>query len=322
MKINNVFYRICFFLFLILSIVSCGADESKNENIDGFDTISISHKLGNVSIDQRPVRVAALDMNEVDLLDQLDISVAGMPKDFIPNYLSSYADDPNIADLGAIVQPNIEKIYALKPDLILMSPLQANYYSELSELAPTLLLDVDYKDSGSEHFNAVINHLLTLGKIFDKEELAKRKADLLNTKVEQARDIIKNRPEKAMIVLRNNGAYSFLGEKSRYGFVFQALGVKPVSSPMNSGLHGQPISSEFIFENNPDIIYVVDRTSVMERTAALNRDTMDNPLIRQTNAWQNNRVIFVDSQAWYITGAGYSALQIVIDDVLKGYASE
>jgi iron complex transport system substrate-binding protein len=84
-------------------------------------------------------------------------------------------------------------------------------------------------------------------------------------------------------------------------------------------LHGQPVSSEFIQQANPDVIYIVDRTAVMEHQPVLNAETLGNPLLRQTNAWKNGRVVFGDAEAWYITAASPSSIKLVIDDVIKGY---
>ena len=284
-----------------------------------FTPVTIVHKLGTTVIQHRPQRVAVLDMNEVDFLDQLGVPVAGMVKDYVPHFLTRYKDDANIRDLGAIVQPNLEHIHALQPDLVLMTSIQANHYKELSQIAPTLHFDVDYQNSESKHIDVVKQHLLTLGRIFGKEDLANRKAQELDAKVADARKVTLDRPEKALIVLHNNGAFSSFGVQSRYGFVFDALGVKPASSAIEAGLHGQPISSEFIQQANPDIIYVVDRTAVMEHRPVMTAEQMGNPLLRQTKAWKNGRVVFVDADAWYITAASVTSLKWVIDDVLKGY---
>ena len=284
-----------------------------------FAPITIVHKLGTTVIEQRPRRVAVLDMNEVDFLDQLGVPVAGMVKDYVPHFLIRYKDDQGIRDLGAIVQPNLEHIHALQPDLVLMTSIQANHYQELSQIAPTLHFDVDYQNSESKHIEVVKQHLLTLGRIFGKEDLARQKAAELDAKVADARKVTQERPEKALIVLHNNGAFSAFGVQSRYGFVFDALGVKPASTAVEAGLHGQPISSEFIQQANPDIIYVIDRTAVMEHRPVMTAEQMGNPLLRQTNAWKNGRLVFVDADAWYITAASVTSLKRVIDDVLKGY---
>ncbi|MDN2711046.1 siderophore ABC transporter substrate-binding protein [Janthinobacterium sp. SUN118] len=284
-----------------------------------FTPITIEHKLGATVIPHRPQRVAVLDMNEVDFLDQLGVPVAGMVKDYVPHFLTRYKDDAGIRDLGAIVQPNLEHLHALQPDLVLMTSIQANHYKELSQIAPTLHFDVDFQNSQGKHIDVVKEHLLTLGRIFGKEDVARQKAAELDAKVAAVRQVTQERPEKALIVMHNNGAFSAFGVQSRYGFVFDALGVKPASTAVEAGLHGQPISSEFIQQANPDILYVVDRTAVMERRPVMTAEQMANPLLRQTNAWKNGRVVFVDADAWYITAASVTSLKLLIDDVLKGY---
>lgn len=281
--------------------------------------ITVKHMLGSTVVDYLPQHVAVLDMNEADFLDQLNIPIIGMPKDYVPHFLEKYKSDKQIQDLGAIVQPNMERIYALKPDLILMTPLHVNHYQELSKIAPTIHYDINFNDSESNHINLVKDHLMTLGQIFNKEDLAREKALELDAEVKQVQSVTANRPEKALVVLHNNGAFSNFGIQSRYGFVFNAFGVKPASKAKDTSLHGQPISSEFIKQADPDILYIVDRTAVMERRSTINAATVENPLLRQTKAWKNGRVIFVDADAWYTTAASPTSLKIVMDDVKKGY---
>lgn len=284
-----------------------------------YEAVTVQHKLGTTVIGKLPQRVVALDMNEVDFLDQLGVPVAGMPKDFVPRFLARYKDAADVQDVGAIVQPNMERVHAAKPDLILITSLQANHYKELSEIAPTIHFDVDYRDSEANHIEIVKEHLLTLGRIFEKQGLARDKAAELDAKVQEAQRLIQDRPERALIVLHNNGAFTSFGTQSRYGFIFKALGVKSASPSAEAGLHGQPISSEFIQQANPDILYIVDRTAVMERRPTLNAETVGNPLLRETAAWKNGRVVFADAEAWYVMAASVKSLELMIDDVLKAY---
>ncbi|QIL73784.1 siderophore ABC transporter substrate-binding protein (plasmid) [Diaphorobacter sp. HDW4B] len=303
----------------VLSTVGGAALCSLPSAAGAYEPITIQHRMGTTIVKRLPQRVAALEMNEVDFLDQLGVPVAGMVKDYVPHFLAKYKADAKVQDLGAIVQPNLERVHALRPDLILMTPIQANHYQELTEIAPTLHYDVDFKNSEKGHIDVVKTHLQMLGRIFEKESLAKDKAAALDAKVQQARRETEGRPEKALIVLHNHGAFSSFGRQSRYGFVFSALGVKPANAAVETSLHGQPISSEFIQQANPDILYVVDRTAVMERRPVMNAESIANPLLRQTKAWKNNRVVFVDADAWYITGASPTSLSLLIDDVVKGY---
>lgn len=284
-----------------------------------LEPIIVKHQLGTTVIEQRPQRVAVLDMNEADFLDQLGVPLAGMPKDYVPHFLQKYKNDKNVEDLGAIVQPNIERIYRLKPDLILMTPLQANHYPELSAITPTLHYDINFNNSQQQHIATIKAHLLTLGQIFDQSERAAAKVAELDAEIAKVRQITTHRPEKALVVLHNNGAFSHFGVQSRYGFIFNDLGVKPASTAVDTSLHGQPISSEFIQKADPDILYIIDRTAVMERRATIQADQVSNPLLRQTQAWKNGKVIFVDADAWYTTAASPTSMRIMIEDVMKGY---
>ncbi|MBJ7539338.1 siderophore ABC transporter substrate-binding protein [Marinomonas transparens] len=323
MSLNKVGWACALAILVATTLQGCEEKTLENQQVSQtLETpITIKHELGTTVIDKRPQRVAALDMNEVDFLDQLGIPIAGMVKDYVPHYLTQYKNDPNVQDLGAIVQPNMERVHTLKPDLILMTPLHNAIYKELAEIAPTLHFDVNFRNSQSQHVVTVENHLLTLGKIFDKEELAQKKVAQLESKINEVRNITKDRSEKALIVLHNNGAFRNFGQQSRYGFIFNDFGVKPANTMTETTLHGQPISSEFIQQADPDIIYIVDRTAVMERRSVINSDDVSNPLLRQTKAWKNGRVIFVDADAWYIAAASPTSIKIMLDDVRKGYQS-
>lgn len=309
---------------LALALAGCDKPKETNkpEQNSGTDypAISIVHQLGTTTITKQPQRVVAFDMGELDSLDQLGAPVVGVAKDYVVGFLSKYKDDPKVTDVGATVQPNLESLHKLKPDLILISPLQAQSYAELSEIAPTLHFDIDMTNKQGDVIAVAQEHLLTLGRIFGKEQLAQQINADISDEIAQARKVIDGRPEKALLVLHNNGAFASYGVKSRYGFVFDTLGVKSASADIETGVHGQPISNEFIQQADPDIIYVIDRTAVMERRAALNRDSLDNPLLRQTKAWANNKVIFVDSDTWYLCTASPTCIKRITAEVLQGYA--
>ncbi|MRT38713.1 ABC transporter substrate-binding protein [Acinetobacter sp. RIT698] len=322
MKWKNNGWNLALIMIAAISLSGCDKKPAADANQGAqklATPIVVKHELGTTSIAYHPQRAAVLDMNEADFLDQLSIPIAGMPKDYVPHFLQKYKDDQKVQDLGAIVQPNMERIYTLKPDIILMTPLQANQYQALSKIAPTVHYDINFNNSQQHHIEAIKAHLITLGQIFNQQLLATQKVDALDAKVAEVRKITANRPEKALVVLHNNGAFSNFGVQSRYGFVFNALGVKPASTVVDTSLHGQPISSEFIKQADPDILYIVDRTAVMEHRPTIDAERMSNPLLRQTKAWKNGKVVFVDADAWYITAASPTSMHILIDDVIKGY---
>lgn len=60
----------------------------------------------------------------------------------------------------------------------------------------------------------------------------------------------------------------------------------------------------------------------MDRTKAIGGDTTsqavnDNNLVKQTKADQNNKIINLNPQVWYLAGSSLQALDIMIEDVSK-----
>ncbi len=199
MKWKNNSWNLALSMIAAISLSGCDKKPAADANQGAqklATPIMVKHELGTTSIAYHPQRAAVLDMNEADFLDQLSIPIAGMPKDYVPHFLQKYKDDQKVQDLGAIVQPNMERIYTLKPDIILMTPLQANQYQALSKIAPTVHYDINFNNSQQHHIEAIKAHLITLGQIFNQQQLATQKVDALDAKVAEVRKITANRPEK------------------------------------------------------------------------------------------------------------------------------
>src|SRR5690606_19426618 len=105
-----------------------------------------------------------------------------------------------------------------------------------------------------------------------------QKIDALKTKIQDARDRYENREEKGLFLIYNDGRFSAFGKGSRFGFVHDVLGIRPVLDLHDESVHGQRISNELIAEANPDYLFIVDRNAaVMGKKAKL--EDMENPLI-------------------------------------------
>ena len=63
----------------LVTLTGCEPKVAQSQVIQPLETpIVIEHNLGQTVISNRPQRVAALDMNEVDFLDQLNVPIAGL----------------------------------------------------------------------------------------------------------------------------------------------------------------------------------------------------------------------------------------------------
>jgi len=189
------------------------AKENKTEHIQ------LTHKLGKVSVEKEPKTVVALDYGALENLDQLGVAVAGIPKSHVPDYLSRYKEDGNVADLGTIFEVDYEKLNDLNPDVIFISARMLKNYEELSKIAPTVYLE---SEQGKE-LQSVVSNLNLFGEIFNKEEAAERIASNLSADIQKLNDTVKASNKNALILMYNNGKFSAFGKASRFGVMYSFL---------------------------------------------------------------------------------------------------
>lgn len=294
-------------------LVAVSCNNNKTEKVT-TETIAITHKLGTTEVPVNPQKVVVYDVGTLETLDELGIPIAGIPKDYVAKHLEKYKDDENVKDAGSIVQPNVELVRNINPDLVVISEVTSREYDDLKKIVPTVYLGVDNEN----YKTSVIENLNKIGDIFNIKEKTDRKALELENKVDEAVKIITASDKKIMILMYNVGAFSKFGENSRYGFIYTDLKAQPADENEATGIHGTVVSSEYISSVNPDILYIIDRNEIMlgEKT---DRKEIENPLIQKTNAYKNNRIIYADPNVWYLSGGGTYSFRKMIDDVLKGY---
>lgn len=308
-KLINLGVLVC---ALLLASCNNGNQNKTEHSEDSTKTVSISHELGTVEVPLNPKRVVVLDFGGLENLDALGIKPVGIAKAGMPQYLSKYKDDASIADVGSIVEVSLEKINELKPDLIILGGRLRDSYEALSKIAPTIYPAWDPNNM----MNAFKKNTDNLGKIFDREADMQKAFDDIKNKAETLKQKASKSELKALILLHNNGRFSAYGSKSRFGIIHDVLGVKEAKPGLGTHIHGNVASNEFIQQTNPDILYIIDRSAAIG-DKPLKRQDIENKLIRETNAFKNGKIIYLNSEAWYSSGTGVGSINIMIDEIDK-----
>lgn len=318
MKLNKIIsgLGLTVVLGVILIATGCGGS-GQNKQSAGADaeTVELTHSLGTVTVVKNPQRVVALDYSALENLDYLGIKPVAVPKNNLPSHLSKYKNDESIVDVGSINEVNLERVYEVQPDLIIMGGRLAESYDQLSAIAPVIyptVMDVN------DFMTAFESNLNDLALLFDKQDEVDKAKNELRDKIENAKEIISQSDEKALILLHNRGRFSAYGSGSRFGIIHDVLGVTEAAEGLSVHRHGNPVSSEFIQKANPDIIFVVDRSRVVEREET-NEDEIENLLIKQTNAARNGKIYYLNPDVWYLAGGGVKSVDIMIDEVLQAF---
>lgn len=303
---------------LLLAFVATTSCKDKTKETAGTeqtastDKLVIKHLLGTTEVVKNPKKVVLLSYGVIDSFDKLSIQIAGLPKGNLPGYLSKYGNDDTIVDIGNLMDPNFEKINELGPDLIVISGRQSKLYDELSKIAPTIYMDIDKDDYlGSFEKNA-----RQLGELFDKEVEVEKELMIIKSKIAKIKQISETSHKTGLIVLVNEGRYSAYGKGSRFGIIHDVFGIKPADQNIEVATHGQSVSNEFIQKVNPDYLFVIDRGAALKKND-LNKAAFSNPLIEKTKAYQNDKIIFLSPDVWYLSGGGLESVSMMVDEIEK-----
>ncbi|MDM1346882.1 siderophore ABC transporter substrate-binding protein [Myroides marinus] len=302
------------FALLTIAITSC-KQHTEQATLENF--IEVENNGHTIQVPIKPKNVAVLERGIMENMDELGIPFQGMAKEFTPKYLAHLEKDKSIADLGAVFKPNFDAVSHLSPDLIFMDNAFPADYDEMIKIGTTLMLGIPNK--GDNYLKYIQDNLTLLGKIYEIEPKAETLAKDLDTRVKQLKSLVATSNDKAMLIIHSEGSFRLFDENTRYGFIFKDFGVKSATNITTeiANNHGQIINSEFILEHNPDILFIIDRDAIVQNTDKPVR--ISNALLEKTNAFKNNKVIYLNPDAWFLSGSGATSFKIFLEDISKGY---
>ncbi|QDX93871.1 hypothetical protein C2W64_00861 [Brevibacillus laterosporus] len=275
--------------------------------------ITVKHELGETVVKKNPQKVVVFDFGALDTMDALGVEVAGIPQKSLPSYLDKYKDAKYI-NVGGLKEPDFEKIHEVKPDLIIISGRQSDQYDEFKKIAPTIYMGIDDK----KYMESFTTNVKTLGQIFEKEAKADEELAKIEKEIKDLHEKVKADDKKALVILANDGKVSAYGSTSRFGIIHDVFGFKQADDKIETSTHGQSVSFEYILEKNPDYIFVVDRTAAVEGKSAA-KQVVENDIVKKTNAFKNNKIIYLDPGYWYLSGGGLESVSEMLKETASVY---
>lgn len=300
-------------LALATALAACsssGADGGAAD-AEAAGTVTVEHAQGSTEVPADPQRVVVLDMGVLDTLDTLGVEVVGLPKANVPSFLSEYESD-EYTDVGTLQEPDYEALARLDPDLVIVGFRSAAAYPELSKSFPTV--DATFEWSGDYLANFGESATM-LGEIFGKEsEVETALAD-----IEAQAEEIRPAGEAAgsgMVLMTSGGEVTLNGAESRFGLIYSELGVTEAETGVEAADHGEAVSFELIRDVNPDWMFVVDRDAAIgESSGQAAEQVLDNELVTSTTAWQEDQVVYLDGERWYVVMHGLSNVPAMLDEI-------
>ncbi|TNC10110.1 siderophore ABC transporter substrate-binding protein [Methylobacterium terricola] len=271
--------------------------------------ITIQHASGQTVVPSPPKKIVVFDLAALDTLDALGVPVFGVAGGAKPPSLAPY-NEPRYRRMGTLWEPDYEAINEAEPDLVIVGGRSGPRYAALSKLAPTIDLSSDPTDPlGSE-----LRNIRSLARLFGKEAEADTRIARIQAGI-AAVHAKAGQAGSALFILSTGGRLSAFGRGSRFGLLHGALGFRPAAPDLDAGIHGQPVSFEFIARTDPDWLFVLDRDAAIGARGQPARQLLDNALVRQTKAWRKGQVVYVDAGSWYLAAGGLRALQATVDQI-------
>lgn len=278
---------------------------------------TVKHAIGEETIVGTPERIVILTNEGTEALLSVGVKPVGAVQSWVgdPWYAHIAAGMEGVEVIGDELQPNIELIASLKPDLIIGNKVrQEKIYEQLKQIAPTIFSDDlagDWK----------INFALYMEALGKQEEGERLMAEF-DQRVEEAKAKLAGKLDTKVSVARFSASQVRIYQKQTFsGVLLEQLGfARPASQDKDSFI--EVMSKETIPSMDGDVLfYFVTESPGKTDAAKVVEEWMNDPLFQNLEVAKNNKVVQVDEAIWNTAG-GYQAANLLLDEIVAYFTAE
>lgn len=292
-----------------MMFVGCASNNTTNEDKTTENTVTVTDVRGEVEIPANPKRIVDLSGNS-DILSILGYKVVGTANsdayDYtkFPSYLEDTLSGAKILGYSMQDTMDIEAVMNLNPDLIVISTVQEKMYDALSEIAPTVMIQLEalnWKDD-----------VRALGKVFDKEDVANEWIANYEAKAKEAGDKIKAKygDDTTYLSFLASGGQFFVFDGAGFGDVlYKDMGLaKPEGMPEQTDISLPVVTYEGLAAIKADYIFAI---ATDEDLAQLEANSIWNNL----PAVKNGNVVILESSPYFNQGYSPIGREKLVDEI-------
>lgn len=260
--------------------------------------VTIDTARGEVTLATNPQKIAVFEISALDDLTAIGVQPgATVDNVALPNLKDIYQ---NTTVVGTFFEPNLEALNAYQPDLVIIGQRSAAKFDDVKAVIPNT---IDVTISFDNFIEQSLLRIRDYGKLFNKQAEADKVIADINQLITETKQATAGKGN-ALTILVSGNRMSAYGAGSRFGWIYE-LGITEASQSLKQGIHGQPISHEFIKEINPDWLFVLDRNAAIGREGVSAKEFLDNPVVSETTAWKKGQVIYLSGSAYIAPGSVY-----------------
>ncbi|KAA6453428.1 ABC transporter substrate-binding protein [Bacillus swezeyi] len=304
-------------LILLMFVLSACSGQKASTETSHQDTVTVKHDLGETKVPKNPKKVVVLELGFIDALVDTGIKPVGVADDGKPMFINEKVREEikGYTSVGTRAQPSLEKIAALKPDLIIAdSSRHSGVYDKLSKIAPTIALknlNADYQDT--------LDASATIAKAVGKESEMEKKLAQHNEKLTSLQDKFSNQKQSILLIGNTNEEITVRDENfftsqllTKIGYTY-GVGDSQKSDAANGESVNIKMTIEQLLEKDPDVIILMTgEKDKLDKDGK--REIEKDPLWQKLNAVKNHKVYEVDRFAWSLRRSVNGA-NAVIDEI-------
>ncbi len=317
MKINKLL-SLVLTANLTLLLAACGQTDktatSAEETIVGSEaaadeTVTVTDVKGEVEIPANPQRIVDLSGNS-DILSILGYKVVGTANsdayDYtkFPAYLEEELSGAEILGYSMQDTMDIENVMNLNPDLIIISTVQEKLYDQLSEIAPTVMIQLEalnWKDD--------IN---TIAEIFNKTDAANEWLSNYEVKAAELGKQIKEKygEDTSYLSFLASGGQFFVFTGAGFGSVlYEDLGLeRPAGLPEQADISLPVVTYEGLASIEADVFFAI-------ATEDDKADMDSNAIYNSLDAVVNGKVVDLPSSPYFNQGYSCIGRELLLDEI-------
>ena len=292
-----------------MMFVGCASNNTTNEDKTTENTVTVTDVRGEVEIPANPKRIVDLSGNS-DILSILGYKVVGTANsdayDYtkFPSYLEDTLSGAEILGYSMQDTMDVEAVMNLNPDLIVISTVQEKMYDALSEIAPTVMIQLEALNWKED--------VRALGKVFGKEDVANEWIANYEAKAKEAGDKIKAKygDDTTYLSFLASGGQFFVFDGAGFGDVlYKDMGLaKPEGMPEQTDISLPVVTYEGLAAIKADYIFAI---ATDEDLAQLEANSIWNNL----PAVKNGNVVILESSPYFNQGYSPIGREKLVDEI-------
>lgn len=237
---------------------ACAGGDTTPLAAEAAGTRSVTHAAGTTEVPSDPQRiVTTTDQNALLPLLELGVRPVGSAGLLAPDGTTTFRrtegfDTSGITFTGAFLEPNLEKVASLQPDLVVGYEFDEDFYDDLSAIAPTVLVQIFERP--------LTEALLELGELVGERERAEALQQEYDARIAALRDELGARVETlsvSVVGAGDPGTFTREDTGQAIGTVMDDLGLPRVAAQAaDSG--DEALSLEQLGTRSADVVLVVD----------------------------------------------------------------